>query len=70
LGDEADLDVALVGGEFAAHLLAIGRGFAMEVLMHPGSLTRQYNVCGKAGCRCKDRAHPRRHGAYYKVSYV
>ena len=38
--------------------------------LHPGSLTRQYNVCGKAGCRCKDPAHPRRHGPYYKVSYV
>ena len=45
------------------NLLALGA-------LHPGSLTRQYNVCGKAGCRCKDRAHPRRHGPYYKVSYV
>lgn len=38
--------------------------------LHPGSLTRQYSVCGKAGCRCKDRTNPRRHGPYYKVSYV
>jgi hypothetical protein len=38
--------------------------------LHPGSLSRQYNVCGKPGCRCKDSKHPRRHGPYYKVSYV
>lgn len=38
--------------------------------LHPGSLSRQYNVCGKPGCRCKARPRPRRHGPYYKVSYV
>lgn len=38
--------------------------------LHPGSLSRQYNVCGKIGCRCKDPVKPRRHGPYYKVSYV
>jgi hypothetical protein len=38
--------------------------------LHPGSLSRQYNVCGKPGCRCKDPVAPRRHGPYYKVSYV
>ena len=38
--------------------------------LHPGSLSRQYNVCGKPGCRCKARPKPHRHGPYYKVSYV
>ena len=38
--------------------------------LHPGSLSQQYNVCGKPGCRCKARPKPRRHGPYYKVSYV
>jgi len=38
--------------------------------LHPGSLSRQYNVCGKPGCRCKARLNPRRHGPYYKISYV
>jgi hypothetical protein len=38
--------------------------------LHPGSLSQQYNVCGKPGCRCKARPHPRRHGPYYKISYV
>jgi hypothetical protein len=38
--------------------------------LHPGSLSRQYNVCGKPGCRCKDPRHPRRHGPYYQLNYV
>jgi hypothetical protein len=38
--------------------------------MRPGSLSQQYNVCGKPGCRCKDPDHPRRHGPYYQLSYV
>ncbi len=38
--------------------------------LRPGSLSRQYNICGKAGCRCKDPDRPRRHGPYYKLSYV
>jgi hypothetical protein len=38
--------------------------------MRPGSLSQQYNVCGKPGCRCKDPHHPQRHGPYYQLSYV
>ena len=38
--------------------------------LHPGSLSRQFNVCGKPGCRCKDPRHPRRHGPYYQLNYV
>ena len=38
--------------------------------MHPGSLSMQYNVCGKKGCRCKDPVEPKKHGPYYQVSYV
>ena len=38
--------------------------------MRPGSLSRQYNVCGKPGCRCKDPNRPRRHGPYYQLNYV
>lgn len=38
--------------------------------LHPGSLSRQYNVCGKPGCRCKDPKHPKRHGPYYQLNYV
>ncbi len=38
--------------------------------MRPGSLSKQYNVCGKLGCRCKDPKRPQKHGPYYQLSYV
>jgi hypothetical protein len=49
--------------EIKAALAALGD-------MRPGSLSKQYNVCGKPGCRCKDPNHPQRHGPYYQLSYV
>jgi hypothetical protein len=49
--------------EVKSQLLAIGP-------MRPGSITRQFNVCGKAGCRCKDPDNPQRHGPYHKLSYA
>lgn len=36
----------------------------------PGSLGKQWNVCGSPGCRCKDPKHPQRHGPYYQLSYT
>ena len=38
--------------------------------MHPGSLGRQYNVCGKPDCRCKDPRRPHKHGPYYQLSFT
>ncbi len=38
--------------------------------MRPGSLSKQYNVCGTAGCKCKDPKNPQKHGPYYQLSYV
>ncbi len=38
--------------------------------IHPGSLSRQYNVCGNPACRCKDPRRPRKHGPYYQLSYT
>jgi hypothetical protein len=38
--------------------------------MHPGSLSYQYQVCGKKGCKCQDPDKPRRHGPYCKLFYV
>lgn len=35
----------------------------------PGVLTQQYNVCGKAACRCKADP-PQRHGPYYQLSFT
>jgi hypothetical protein len=36
----------------------------------PGSISQQWNVCGKAGCRCKDPKKPRKHGPYYQLSFT
>ncbi len=38
--------------------------------MRPGSISRQYNVCGNPNCRCKDKVNPKKHGPYYQLSYV
>lgn len=35
----------------------------------PGSISEQYNVCGKAGCRCKDKINPKRHGPQLKLGF-
>ena len=37
--------------------------------LRPGSLSQQYNVCGKPTCRCK-ASPPEKHGPYYQVSYT
>lgn len=37
--------------------------------MRSGSLSKQYNVCGKVGCCCKDKKNPKKHGPYYQLSY-
>jgi hypothetical protein len=38
--------------------------------MHPGSISKQYQVCGRPGCRCADPKEPQRHGPYRKLAYV
>lgn len=38
--------------------------------MRPGSISKQYNVCGNPKCRCKDPKNPRKHGPYYQLSYT
>jgi len=38
--------------------------------LRPGSLSRQYHVCRKPGCRCQDPLKPRPHGPYYHLDYV
>ena len=37
--------------------------------LRPGTLSEQYNVCGKAGCACKAEP-PRKHGPYAQVSFT
>ncbi|MBI5527695.1 MAG: hypothetical protein HY897_15300 [Deltaproteobacteria bacterium] len=38
--------------------------------MTPGSISKQYNVCGSPTCRCKDPVRPVKHGPYYQLSYT
>jgi hypothetical protein len=38
--------------------------------LHPGTISEQYNVCGNAGCRCKDPKQPQKHGPYYQLSFT
>ena len=36
--------------------------------LRPGNLSKQYNVCGTPGCRCK-ATPPEKHGPYYQLSW-
>jgi hypothetical protein len=38
--------------------------------MTPGTLSKQYNVCGNPTCRCKDPVRPQRHGPYFQLSFT
>jgi hypothetical protein len=49
--------------EIKKRLLALGD-------IRPGSLSKQYNVCGNPNCRCKDPKDPKKHGPYYQLSYT
>jgi hypothetical protein len=49
---------------------AIKRELADLGPLHPGSVSKQYNICGTPGCRCKDAKHPKKHGPYYQLSYT
>ena len=48
--------------EIKRQLIALGD-------LRPGSLSQQYNVCGKPGCRCKADP-PQRHGPYYQLGWT
>lgn len=38
--------------------------------MRPGSLSKQYSICGKPTCRCVDPKNPKKHGPYHQLSYA
>ncbi len=48
----------------------IKQGLSQIGDMRPGSLSKQYNVCGVASCSCKNPKSPKKHGPYYQLSYV
>ena len=37
--------------------------------MRPGTLSKQYNICGNPNCRCKNSKNPQKHGPYNQLSY-
>ena len=37
--------------------------------LRPGSLSKQYTVCGHPGCRCT-ATPPQKHGPYYQLSFT
>ena len=37
--------------------------------MLPGSISKQWNVCGNPGCACKLSNDPVKHGPYYQLSF-
>ena len=45
------------------------RLFRLEEVL-PGSLSKQWNVCGSPRCKCKNQVHPVKHGPYYQLSYT
>ena len=54
--------------EIEQRIAALKRELSSLGPLRPGSLSRQYNVCGNPTCRCK--ADPaERHGPYYQLSY-
>ncbi len=52
-----------------AQIAAIKRELLQLDELRPGSLSRQYNICGSPGCRCKAQP-PQKHGPYYHLSYT
>lgn len=52
-----------------AQIRALKRDLARLPDLRPGTLTRQYTVCGSPGCRCTARP-PQKHGPYYHLSYT
>src|SRR5664279_6548265 len=67
---EVSPNMALSSQQIEQRIQRIKTQLAALGEMRPGSLSKQYNVCGKPGCRCKDPKHPQRHGPYYQLSWV
>ena len=50
-------------------IAAIKRALAHLGPLRPGSISRQYNICGTPGCRCKADP-PEKHGPYHQLNYT
>ncbi len=38
--------------------------------VYPGSVSKQYNICGTPRCKCKDKKNPKKHGPYFNISFT
>jgi hypothetical protein len=47
----------------------IKRALAQLGPLRPGSISRQYNICGTPGCRCKADP-PEKHGPYHQLNFT
>jgi len=56
--------------EHLQHIKKIKKQLVQLGPVLPGSLSEQWNVCGKPGCRCKDPDKPQKHGPYYQLSFT
>lgn len=59
-----------IRSQIQRHIQQIKRQLAALGPMHPGSLSEQYNVCGKPNCRCKAPRTPQKHGPYHQLSFT
>ena len=50
-------------------IAAIKRALTQLGPLRPGSISRQYNICGSPGCRCKADP-PEKHGPYHQLNYT
>lgn len=66
----ADMNTARSKVQLEEKIAAVKQQLQALGAMHPGSVSCQYQVCGRAGCRCMDPAQPQRHGPYHKLAYV
>ena len=51
-------------------IIDIKKKIAQIGYMKPGSISKQYNVCGSVNCKCKDKKNPIKHGPYCYLSYT
>jgi hypothetical protein len=58
------------GEEMIREIEEIRQGLLALGAMHPGSVSRQYQVCRKPGCKCMHPKEPVKHGPYHKLAYV
>lgn len=50
-------------------IAAIKRALTQLGPLRPGSISRQYNICGTPGCRCKADP-PEKHGPYHQLNFT